>query len=490
MAITHGTAAEIRAKLGHPVIDCDGHVLEFEPAVFDYVRDVGGAEVAKRLGTSNINAIRAAKSRSEIRDERVFQPPWWGFPARNTYDRATAMFPKLLHERLPELGIDFAVVYPTSGLGFPHIGDDEVRLATCRAFNRYHAEIFARYGDRITPAAVIPMHTPAEAIDELEYAVKGLGLKVVMLAGFVRRPIPAAARQSPDAARFAFWLDFFGLDSEYDYDPVWAKCIELGVAATFHSSLNGIPPRTSISNNMYNNTGQLAAACDAVCKSLFMGGVTRRFPKLNFVFLEGGVGWACVLYNDMVSRWSKRNGRVIQELNPANVDLELLTDLAHRYGERIIEGRFDRLDESRVLRLINSEPRGPLDDWANCKIETSQEISDLFARPFYFGCEADDPINAWAFNSAANPFGSRLNIVFGSDIGHWDVPDMSAVVEEACELVERGLLSDDDLCDFLFANPVRLWTGMNPDFFNGTAVESDVAKLLAREARTHGGAVN
>jgi len=33
--------------------------------------------------------------------------------------------------------------------------------------------------------------------------------------------------------------------------------------------------------------------------------------------------------------------------------------------------------------------------------------------------------------------------------------------------------------DFVFANPVRLWTALNPDFFKGTAVEGSVAKLLA-----------
>ena len=49
---------------------------------------------------------------------------------------------------------------------------------------------------------------------------------------------------------------------------------------------------------------------------------------------------------------------------------------------------------------------------------------------FYFGCEADDPANAWAFNRAANPLGARLNALFSSDIGHFDVPDMAEVVPE------------------------------------------------------------
>ena len=37
-----------------------------------------------------------------------------------------------------------------------------------------------------------------------------------------------------EAARFAVYQDVIGLDSEYDYDPVWAKCLELGIAPSFH----------------------------------------------------------------------------------------------------------------------------------------------------------------------------------------------------------------------------------------------------------------
>ena len=72
-------------------------------------------------------------------------------------------------------------------------------------------------------------------------------------------------------------------------------------------------------------------------------------------------------------------------------------------------------------------------------------------------------------------------MIFGSDISHWDVPDISEVMEEAYELLERGLVSDEDFRDFTFANPARLYAGTNPDFYKGTRVESDVAALLAAE---------
>ena len=60
---------------------------------------------------------------------------WWGVPARNTLDRATAMTPGLLYDRLDEIGIDVAVLYPTVGLMPMALDDDELRCGLARACN-------------------------------------------------------------------------------------------------------------------------------------------------------------------------------------------------------------------------------------------------------------------------------------------------------------------------------------------------------------------
>src|SRR5262249_45681142 len=100
-----------------------------------------------------------------------------------------------------------------------------------------------------------------------------------------------------------------------------------------------------------------------------------------------------------------------------------------------------------------------------------------FVPSFYFGCEADDPMNAWAFAGKLNPFGARLNAILSSDIGHWDAVDMRTVLEEAYELVEREALTPADFRDFVFTNPVALYAAMNPNFFQGTHVQDAVARL-------------
>ena len=108
-----------------------------------------------------------------------------------------------------------------------------------------------------------------------------------------------------------------------------------------------------------------------------------------------------------------------------------------------------------------------------------EDIKKLFVDPFWFGCEADDLMNAWAFKGDNNAFGAQLNATFGSDIGHFDVSDMRRVLPHAHGLVDNGLMTADDFAKFAFANTARLFGEANPAFFSGTAVDSQLKALLA-----------
>jgi hypothetical protein len=336
----------------------------------------------------------------------------------------------------------------------------------------------------MTPAAAVPMHTPQEAVDELEYVVKELGLKVVVMASLVPRPIPATGQSTGEMRGQNTWPDVFGIDSPYNYDAVWAKCVELGVMPTFHAGTRGAGYRTSPTNFVFNHIGHFAVAGEAVAKGLFLGGVTRRFPTLKFAFLEGGVGWACGLYSDLIGHWKKRNRRALEEVNPENLDRKLMRELFERFGGTRLA---DQLESSAIFDGPGATATGnikDLDDFSACGIESAEDIRELFIRNFYFGCEADDPINAWAFNSRVNPYKARLKTLLGSDIGHFDVVNMNEVLEEAYELVEDGLITEEDFREFVFLNPLRFWSESRPDFFKGTVLESAAAEAL-RDANQH-----
>src|SRR5262245_4990681 len=494
-------AARLRARLGHPVVDADGHVIEtapvFMPYFADYVKKIAGADMVKRFTAMDFDEMVlrpwSRLSWEERRAHWTTRPSWWSLPAANTLDRATAHLPKLLHARLDDLGIDFAVLYGSRTLTTTAIREAEVRQVACRALNAFNAEAYAPYADRMTPAAHIPMHTPEEAIAELEHAVGELGMKAIMINGLVHRPIggpPAAEAQArSEAAGPALpnWgsgsgerIDCLGLDGEYDYDPFWRRCVELRVSPASHTPGMGWGSRRSVSSYMSNHIGSFAASMEAQCRSLFLGGVTYRFPELAFGLLEGGVSWACQLLADLVGHWEKRNRESIRHLDPSRIDSALVMRLFEEYGD----ARFHAGVPGLLEAFTKLEPEPPfLDEWEACGIEKAADIRDRFVPSFYFGCEADDPGVATAFDTRRNPLGAKLHAMFSSDLGHWDVPDMEGILPEAFELVEHGLLDDDAFRDFVFENPVRFYTRLNPDFFAGTRVEAAAANLLAPARR-------
>jgi predicted TIM-barrel fold metal-dependent hydrolase len=316
----HLSPAQVHAKVKHPIIDADGHWVEFPPVFAEKMRKIGGDKAADGFLAPRGAGDGLKMTPAERTERRIAQPNFWNRQGEKTLDRATAMMPKLLYERLDEIGTDFAVIYPTAGLGLPRIKDDEVRRAVIRAYNIVSADYFRDFSDRMTPAAIIPMHTPGEAIEELEFVTRELGSKVGMFGSNLPRPVPSAEAEDAESRRFTVWYDVLGIDSPYDYDPVWAKCIELGIPPTFHSGSSSQGLRLSPTNFVYNHIGHFAAAGHAVAKAIFLGGVTRRFPQLNFGFLEGGVGWAAQLFGDLIEHWERRNAKALERMDPAKLD--------------------------------------------------------------------------------------------------------------------------------------------------------------------------
>ena len=238
-------AAEIRARLDHPVIDADGHFVEIGPLLQDelvaFVEREGGAALreryvagAARPTDTSVNlrahALRGAADRWES------MPSWWGWPTERVLDRATAHLPALLHERLPELGIDFAVLYPSMTLAFLDLQDDELApLAVPRREPDARAPLRALRGSPRGRRA-----DPDEHAAGRDRGARRRG-RARIQGGRDRRPsrgatIPAVAqRLAPGAPPVTRW-DTYGLDSEHDYDPFWARCVELGFVPVSHGS--------------------------------------------------------------------------------------------------------------------------------------------------------------------------------------------------------------------------------------------------------------
>jgi hypothetical protein len=207
--------------------------------------------------------------------------------------------------------------------------------------------------------------------------------------------------------------------------------------------------------------------------------VPKRFPQLNFGFLEGGAGWACDIVHGLHEHFEKRNAENVRIYDPARIDTNLLKQLCAEYGpsgEDAVQPNPNNVTPER-------DP-SEMDEFAASLLKDDDDLQYIFGTQFFFGCEADDNSVYRAIDAKANTFGLRLRPFFSSDIGHWDVPDISSVLLESHMLVDEGLLTADDYRDFVFTYPALLHAQMNPAFFDGTPVEGAAKALLTSNPRS------
>src|SRR5438093_4766277 len=337
------------------------------------------------------------------------------------------------------------------------------------------ADMFEPLAERFAPVAIIPAPTPQEAVEELDWAVKERGYKVMMLRGNQERSIPAAL-EGTDPKSAAWYCDNIALDSPYDYEPLWQRCEELGVAVTQHAGSPRWVDRASISNFTYNHVGHFAESNHAFARGVFLGGVVHRHPRLNFGFMEGGVSWACQMCLDLIEHWEKRRRAGLQY--PSATKVAELHQLIERYGDQRLKANADaimnNLDAFRPECSLEElgRPEHVSDDFEAAGINSKEDVQAVFSDNFYFGCEADDRATTWAFDPR---MGVRLRPVFSSDFTHFDVPDFREVIPEAFEMVEKGFVTEQDFREFTFINAARLHTRNNPGFFKGTVIDQAVA---------------
>src|SRR5262249_57267431 len=164
-----------------------------------------------------------------------------------------------------------------------------------------------------------------------------------------------------------------------------------------------------------------------------------------------------------------------------NLDPKVFADLASSWGPPPVRRTVEtsRLGPAGHPLSYYEQDRAHRDDFATLGITDVEQVRDLFVPNFYFGCEADDPMTIGAFTNPAIPLGARLNAMFSSDIAHWDVPDVTAVLEEVWEPLQRGWLSAREVRDLVFTNAARFFLDSNPAFFKGTVLEAEGADSVA-----------
>ncbi|MDB5581382.1 MAG: amidohydrolase 2 [Bradyrhizobium sp.] len=200
---------------------------------------------------------------------------------------------------MDSFGISAALLYPNVvGFGSQKLmeisSDPKLRLFLVQAYNDAIAELQGEGRGRLFPQAVLPLWDIQASLDELKRCRETLGL-----TGIVMSDSPEHFGQ-PNLA-----------------DPVWARfwetCQDLELPINFHvgsGTHNKMEGYWSQGGSTYDGPDRDPYAVCYSSASMFLGngrsimnlilsGMLERYPRLNFVSVESGLGWVPFLIQSL-----------------------------------------------------------------------------------------------------------------------------------------------------------------------------------------------
>ncbi len=183
-------------------------------------------------------------------------------------------------EFMDQHGLTSQILYPNL-LGFAgnrimDIKDPELRNFCVTTYNDGISQFQAEAKGRVFPQALVPFWDMDIAVRELVRCHEELGL-----TGFTLSDGP----------------ENWGLPtlSEAYWDPLWATAQERGLPVNFHIGGGGMTPRVwagmSEAANIAALSTQAFMSNISCITNLIFSGLLDRYPSLNFVSVESGIGW-------------------------------------------------------------------------------------------------------------------------------------------------------------------------------------------------------
>ncbi|HSV80791.1 MAG TPA: amidohydrolase family protein [Ramlibacter sp.] len=194
---------------------------------------------------------------------------------------------------MDEYGIHAQILYPNvAGFGageYLALGDKELMLACVQAYNDWITEWASADPKRLVPQMALPFWDVQTCVVEMQRMVKH-GHKGVVMCG------------EPEHFKLPKLTD-------PHWDPLWAAAQEMGLPINFHIGTGDMFYYKMMHRGVgrhahFASMGALFSMDNAkVIAQLICGGVCHRFPSLNFVSVESGVGWLPYLLDGLDYQW-------------------------------------------------------------------------------------------------------------------------------------------------------------------------------------------
>jgi aminocarboxymuconate-semialdehyde decarboxylase len=231
------------------------------------------------------------------------------------YRGSLYMDPSVRLAEMDARGVSMQLLSPNP-LTYFHFIDTDDAVAFCRAHNDALAALVAEHPDRFVGAATLPMQDVAAAVDELDRAVRELGLCAAYIGTSFGRPLDDAA-----------------------LDPFYERIAALDVPLFVHPAPSGIDgPQLDERLRRFDLDLQLEFAYEETLAvaTLVFGGVLHRHPSLDICVSHGG-GAMTVLYPKLrhaarnrawAPEWLRADGAFEQQLGRLWFDVHVGDDSA------------------------------------------------------------------------------------------------------------------------------------------------------------------
>lgn len=287
------------------VIDVDTHVVE--------PYDLWTSRVSTKKWGDKVPHVKWSEERQEdiwLSGGKVLGAA--AAPAQAGYEFRPPIYPPTLADADPrtwqvearlsamdEYGIHAQVLYPNvAGFGggrFVDPKDADLNLLLIKAYNDFLTDYASAAPDRLIPVMGLPFWDIDLCIEEMKRC-QAAGHRGVIMS------------QEPEA---------YGQPkiSDVHWDRLWAAAEEMGLPICFHigSGDNSgwkllAPSAGKVANYAVVASTYNVAQCRTIAQ-LIGGGVCHRFPNLNFVSVESGVGWMPFFLQALDWMWSETDIR-------------------------------------------------------------------------------------------------------------------------------------------------------------------------------------
>jgi predicted TIM-barrel fold metal-dependent hydrolase len=269
------------ASIDYPIIDADAHVYEPPGLWQERVPAALRARAPKvaRTAEGDVWSFDDGARERHVGLMAAAGASWLDFkPSGLTYDDVRSGFwePRARLADMDADGVHAQLLYPSvCEEGARMFGDDRaLQLACVRAYNEWLLEFCAHAPGRLFGHAVIPATGTADAVAELEWALRA-GYRGVLVSTFPS----GAVEPSPGD------------------DPFWARAQEAGVPVALHiGSFHADGP---VARRRFDPLAVLPRAATSksgantvplVARMLFSG-LFERFPILRVLLVEANIGW-------------------------------------------------------------------------------------------------------------------------------------------------------------------------------------------------------